>query len=200
MNAQLLDKPASESVQESYVVLHDVSWEKFEAIDLALEGTGARLTYLDGTLEIMSPLSEEHEESKRTIGMLLEAYLREKGIRFYARGSATLGKREEGARREPDESYNLEIKKTIPDIAIEVVITSGGIDKLQFYKRIRVPEVWFWQNRKLAIYHLRESGEYEAIAQSTLLPNLDLDLLVSCANMPDQYDAVTEFLNQICDK
>ncbi|HEY9872389.1 MAG TPA: hypothetical protein V6D12_03085, partial [Candidatus Obscuribacterales bacterium] len=68
------------------------------------------------------------------------------------------------------------------------------------YKRIKVPEVWFWQNRKLAIYHLRESGEYEAIASSTLLPNLDLDLLVNCANMPDQYDAVTEFLNKIRSK
>ncbi|HEY9873048.1 MAG TPA: Uma2 family endonuclease, partial [Candidatus Obscuribacterales bacterium] len=179
MNAQLLDKPASESVQESYVVLHDVSWEKFEAIDLALEGTGARLTYLDGTLEIMSPPSEAHEDSKSNVSILLDAYLREKGIRFYRRGSPTLGKREEGARREPDESFNLETKKTIPDIAIEVVITSGGIDKLQFYKRIKVPEVWFWQNRKLAIYHLRESGEYEAIASSTLLPNLDLDLLVN---------------------
>lgn len=32
---QLLDKPASQPVQESYGVLHDVSWEKFEAIDLA---------------------------------------------------------------------------------------------------------------------------------------------------------------------
>jgi Uma2 family endonuclease len=197
MNAQLLDKPASESVQESYVVLHDVSWEKFEAIDLALEGTGARLTYLDGTLEIMSPPSEAHEDSKSNVSILLDAYLREKGIRFYRRGSATLGEREEGARREPDESYNLETKKAIPDIVIEVVITSGGIDKIQFYKRIKVPEVWFWQNRKLAIYHLRESGEYEAIASSTLLPNLDLDLLVNCANMPDQYDAVTEFLNKI---
>ncbi|MEG4506483.1 Uma2 family endonuclease [Microcoleus sp. F6_B4] len=37
-------------------------------------------------------------------------------------------------------------KKAIPDLAIEVVFTSGGIDKLQLYKRLGIPEVWFWED------------------------------------------------------
>lgn len=193
MTLQLLEQPT----QERGVTLYDVSWEQFELIESALEGiAGVRLTYLDGTLDIMAPLSPEHEDSKSTIGRLLDAYLREQGIRFYVRGGPTLGSRAVGARGEPDESYNIGTKKDIPDIAIEVVITSGGVDKLEKYRRWHVPEVWFWEKGQLAIYHLREQG-YEKIARSEFVPELDLALLVHCANMSDQYDAVNEFIKII---
>lgn len=132
MTLQLKEQPTLERC----VTLYGVSWERLEIIESALsEIAGVRLTYLDGTLDIMAPLSPEHEDSKSTIGLLLEAYLRQKGIRFYVRGGPTLGKRAVGARGEPDESYNLETKKDVPDIAIEVVITSGGVDKLTKYAR-----------------------------------------------------------------
>lgn len=193
MTLQILEQPT----QESGVTLHGVSWEQFEIIESALLGiAGVRLTYLDGTLDIMAPLSPEHEDFKSTIGLLLEAYLREKNIRFYGRGGPTLGSRAVGARGEPDESYNLETKKDVPDIAIEVVITSGGVDKLEKYKRWRVPEVWFWQKGQLSVYHLREQ-QYEKLARSEFLPDLDLALLVRYANMSDQYDAVNEFAQAI---
>jgi len=179
------------------ITLYDVSWEKFEAIESALEGfAGVRFVYLDGTLDIMTPLSDEHEDGKSTIGWLLELYFIEKGIRSYARGSKTIGDLGLGGRKEPDESYNLQTKKDIPDLAIEVIVTSGGVNVLEIYQRIQVPEVWFWQKGKLSIYCLREQ-QYQQIEQSELLPNLDLELLVRCANMPDQYDAVLEFRNAI---
>lgn len=114
MNYPVLEKPTTP--QTSYVLLYNVSWDQLEKLDVNLEGTSARLTYLDGILEIMSPLSDDHEDAKTTFAMLLEVYMRIKNIRFYGRGSATLGKREDGTRREPDESYNLETKKLIPDL------------------------------------------------------------------------------------
>ncbi len=178
-------------IQDRSITLHSISWEKFEAIAELLQDYSVRLTYLDETLDIMTP-SPEHEESKTTIGFLLEAYLRFKGIRFYGRGGYTLGSREVGARGEPDESYNLETKKDVPDIAIEVVITSGGVDKLEKYKRWGVPEVWFYQDKQLFIYHLRSAG-YEQVSRSELLPELDLNLFIRCLNMPDQYDATIAF-------
>ncbi len=88
--------------------------------------------------------------------------------------------------------YNLETKKEIPDIAIEVVFTSGGVNKLEKYRRWGVPEVWFYQARQLFIYHLRSAG-YEQVSSSELLPELNLDLFVRCLNMPDQYDATIAF-------
>ncbi len=177
------------------VLLPNVTWQMLEKLDTELEQTGARLTYLDGTLEIMAPLSEAHEEPKNTLGQILEAYMRSQDIRFYGRGSTTLGLKSLGARKEPDESYCLVLRKTIPDLALEITVTSGGINVLEIYRRIGVQEVWFWEDGVLSIYCLRET-EYELVSQSELLPKLDLRLLEFCSRMADQYDAVTTFLDR----
>ncbi|MCU0546300.1 MAG: Uma2 family endonuclease [Oscillatoriaceae cyanobacterium Prado104] len=191
MNPQILDKPVSENNQ--CLTLYQVSWEKFQAIEAALaDFPSLRLAYLYGTLDIMSPLSEEHEDSKTVLRRLLEAYLEHKRIRFYPRGSKTLGSIQLGGRKEPDESFNLQTKKEIPDIVIEVVVTSGGVNTLEIYRRVKVPEVWFWKKGKLALYSL-QGEEYKQVDRSELLPELDLTLFVRCANIADKYDAVVEF-------
>jgi len=190
MSSPVLEKPSTS--ETSYVLLYNVSWEQLEQLDVALAGTSARLTYLDGILEIMSPLSDDHEDHKKTLAMLLEVYLRAKNIRFYGRGSATIGKQEDKTRREPDESYNLGTKKSIPDLILEITVTSGGINKLEIYQRLRVPEVWFWEDGLLSVYCL-QGDSYIKVSKSTLLPDLDLDLLAQYARMADQYDAVTEY-------
>ncbi|QKQ74473.1 Uma2 family endonuclease [Nostoc sp. TCL240-02] len=190
MSSPVLEKPSTS--ETSYVLLYNVSWEQLEQLDVALAGTSARLTYLDGILEIMSPLSDDHEDHKKTLAMLLEVYLRAKNIRFYGRGSATIGKQEDKTRREPDESYNLGTKKPIPDLILEITVTSGGINKLEIYRRLRVPEVWFWEDGLLSVYCL-QGDSYTKVSKSTLLPDLDLDLLAKYALMTDQYDAVTEY-------
>ena len=106
-----------------------------------------------------------------------------------------MGSEEKRCRKEPDESYNLQTKKARPDLVIEVIFTSGGIDKLEFYKRIGVPEVWFWEDGTIKIYYLGE--EYEKVNGSMLLPELDLEMLVKYINYYDQYDAVSEFINEL---
>ena len=194
---QLMISPVLDKfVKTSYVLLYDVSWEQLEQLDINLAGTGARLTYLDSILEIMSPLSDEHEDSKKTLAMLVEVYMRTNNIRFYSRGSATLGKRENKTRREPDESYNLGIKKSIPDLILEITVTSGGINKLEIYKRIGIPEVWFWEDGLLSVYCLQEN-EYKKVDKSVLLPDLNLELLAKYSLMADQFDAVNEYIQVI---
>jgi Uma2 family endonuclease len=190
MTSRVLEKPISS--ETTYVVLYNVSWEQLEQLDINLAGTSARLTYLDGILEIMSPISDDHEEAKSTVSSLLEVYMRKKDIRFYMRGSATIGKKEDKTRREPDESYNLGAKKPIPDLIIEITVTSGGINKLEIYKRLDVPEVWFWEDGVLSVYCLQEN-EYRKVSKSTLLPDLDLELLAQYSRMADQYDAVKQY-------
>lgn len=186
---QQITLPASE---QSFT-LYAVSWDEMEAIAPMMEEHGVRLTYLDGILDLMTP-SPEHEDYKRTIGLLVETYLRFERIRFYDRGSPRLGSRESNSRGEPDESYNLETKKPVPDLAIEIVFTSGGIEKLAKYERWGVPEVWFWLDRQkqLSIYYLDADG-YKQVSSSILLPNLDIALLLRCIKIEDQYDAVAAF-------
>ncbi len=181
--------------QDRSLILYDISWRQLETLEAAFaEVTPVKFFYLDGTLEIMTT-SPEHEEYKSTIGLLIETYMREKNIRFYRKGGPTLGSEEKRGRKEPDESYNLETKKAVPDLVIEVIFTRGGIDKLEFYKRIGVPEVWFWEDGTINIYYLGE--EYEKVNGSMLLPNLDLEMLVKYINYYDQYDAVSEFINEL---
>jgi Uma2 family endonuclease len=183
--------------QPSKLVLDGISWEKFEQIETTFQDIeGVRFIYLDGELEIIMSPSKAHEDAKSTIGLLLEAYMRAKKIRFYTRGSATLGNKEITGRKEPDESYNIHSKKDIPDLVIEVIVTSGDINILEIYRRIGISEVWFYQDNLLTVYTLKNE-RYIKVNQSKLLPNLNLETLTKYIDYDDQYDAVTEFINEL---
>ncbi len=187
-----LDKPIESN---NLLLISDVTWTQLEIIEASFQDIGGlRFTYLDGVLAIMN-LSLQHEEEKFIISALLEAYMRIKGIRFYGKGSATLGNKKIGGKKEPDESYNIYTKKAIPDLVIEIVVTSGGINTLELYNRIDIPEVWFWQDGILKIYALQEN--YQQVEKSVLLPDLDIKILTKYITYYDQYDAVTEFLKAI---
>jgi Uma2 family endonuclease len=178
---------------EQRLVLEGVSWQQYETL-LATLGDGfpnLRLSYLEGTLEIMTT-SPEHEELKKMIGMFLEAYFQETRTRFHAFGSATFRKAMKLRGLEPDECYCLERKKEFPDLAIEVMITSGIVNKLNIYQGLGVTEVWQWQDGHFLIHHLRPTG-YEQIAKSELLPNLDIQQLASYVNPADQFESVMAF-------
>ncbi len=90
--------------------------------------------------------------------------------------------------------------KPIPDLSIEVVFTSGGISKLERYKVLGVPEVQFWEDGLLKLYHL-EDDSYEPIERSLLpgLSELDLDLLRRCILMAetDAGEAIRAFRREI---
>ncbi|NKB17032.1 MAG: Uma2 family endonuclease [Pseudanabaena sp. CRU_2_10] len=159
------------------------SWEQFEALDLILEGiSGLKITYLDGCVEFMT-IGEDHEEIKSIIALLLGLYFLELGIDFIPVGSATRRSREQNVSFEPDESYYLGEKKAHPDLAIEVTFSSGDPSKLEKYRRLGIAEVWFWQKGKISVYGLR-GADYEPIAKSELLPDLDFALLERCVLMP----------------
>ncbi|MEH1781863.1 MAG: Uma2 family endonuclease [Nostoc sp.] len=193
MSIPLLNYP----IQEKLVTVADVSWEEFKAIEAQLkDNRNVRLSYLSGILEIMSPIGEKHEEVKTTLGYLLEAYMRELGIRFYGRGGNTM--EEPGyASGTPDESYSINTKGEVPDIVIEVIVTSGTINRKELYKPKKVPEVWFWKSDQIKIFRLNASGEYEEVHRSGFFSNLDPTLLLQYIGHPDQYDAVAEFVQAI---
>lgn len=193
MTPQLLDQSLTHPLVEQRVVLDGVSWKQYEILLATLgdDFPSLRLSYLAGTLEIMT-LSPEHEELKKIIGMLMEAYFQETRTRFHAIGSATFRKAAKQRGLEPDECYCLGQKKELPDIAIEVILSSGTVEKLDIYRGLGVIEVWFWENNQFSVDHLRSSG-YETVATSELLPELNLSLLASHVRPDDQFDAVMEF-------
>lgn len=169
-----------------------VSWPQYDRW-LAEVGDhpGYRVTFLDGLLEVMSP-SRRHEVSAENIGRLLEAYFEETRTRFWGLGSTTFRQAQYQSGTEPDKSYCLHQEREFPDLAIEVVVTSGGVDKLEIYRRLRVPEVWFFRDDQFQVYGLKESS-YELLTASRLLPDLDLDTLAEFALSAEPLEALIGF-------
>lgn len=160
------------------IVLGGLSWSDFESF-IAMRGedaAGPRVTYLKGTLELMSP-SLDHEVIKKRLAAIVEAYLDHLGVRYQGVGSWLLKHAPGEVGLEPDECYILhDLKKTRPDLAIEVVWTSGGIDKLEVYRGLGVPEVWYWTEDALTFYALGEHG-YEVRETSVCVPNFDKSIV-----------------------
>jgi Uma2 family endonuclease len=173
-----------------------VDWQGYQQL-LALRGESSvpRITYLEGLVELMSP-SRYHEIDKKRFARLLETWSEIAGVPLEGYGSWTLEDEEADRGAEADECYTVrrvaKSDEDRPDIAIEVVWTSGGINKLEVYRKLGVREVWFYERGKLRFFALRrEDGDvYREIARSELLPELPVDVLLDCMKEPDQTSAV----------
>jgi Uma2 family endonuclease len=174
--------------------LEGATWADFQRLlELRRERPVPRFAYLEGTLEIMSP-SRSHEHIKSMIGCLVEAWCMERGIDIMPYGSWLLESKTHGRGIEPDECYVVgEVTDPpVPDLAIEVVWSSGGVSKLEIYRKLGVREVWFWKEERLHLYALRGSA-YEPIERSEILPGLDHELLLRHVDVLSVTKAVTAF-------
>lgn len=178
------------------ILIDGLTWREFRAAEQLIDRPGVRLSFLNGVLEIRRIPGEQRETVKERIGTLLDLYLLQIGIDYTPTGSMTLESEVGLVKREADKSYKLAPNRVRPDLAIEVVVTSDGINKLEAYKRLEIPEVWFWETGTLLIYHLRTADQhiyYEQITSSEVLPDLDIALLLRCINMPGHVEAVKAF-------
>jgi Uma2 family endonuclease len=166
------------------VILHNVSWQEFEAI---LEELGdhrtTRLAYSHGTLEMRMPLPK-HEKAKVIIGDLVKILLEELELDCETFGSTTFKRENMAFGVEPDDSFYIQnhaqmigkerIDLTVdppPDLAIEVDVTSKT--QLDAYEALRVPELWRYENGNLQI-NILENGKYIESAISRTFPNLPI--------------------------
>jgi Uma2 family endonuclease len=194
MNTNLLEKLDTETEQR--LILRGITWQEYLSIDSLIEDVpGLRLIYCQGLLEVMT-LSPRHEREKKSIARLLEIYTFAKNLDLHGCGSTTYRNQAKAKGLEPDECYCVGELKDIPDFAIEVIVTSGGIDKLQVYLGLNVSEVWFWQDGQFSLYQL-ENGAYQKCENSEFLPELDLVLLASFVQPDNQPAAVREFFNSL---
>jgi Uma2 family endonuclease len=182
---------------EQRFLIHNVSWAQYEALLAAFEDhSGFKATYLKGELELMSP-SLLHEKTGRFTARLLDVFCAERGIDIYFYGSTTFKKRAAERGAEPDECFSLreiveEAELAPPDIALEVVITSGWIDKLDVYRGLDVAEVWFWKQGRFWVYHLGSEGYHQA-SKSRFLTGLSFEQLAQFVERKDQPQALREY-------
>jgi len=180
---------------EPRVQLRGVTWADYQRfLELRGERATPRLTYLEGVLEIMSP-SRRHESIKSLLGRLVEVWCLEHGVEFSTYGSWTLESEVEERGAEPDECYVFgEVDEPErPDLAIEVVWTSGGVDELEVYRRLGVREVWYWQRSGTLQPYVLRGDAYEAVEESEALPGIDLAQLASFLDRPTTSRAIREY-------
>ncbi|MEG4282379.1 Uma2 family endonuclease [Microcoleus sp. A006_D1] len=195
---QTIDNPTVSPAAEQHFTWRGLTWQQFKAIQASFENVpGVRLFYCQGVLEIVGT-GRLHEEIRCLLGLLMGQYFIQRRIVFFLSGAYS--QIVEGqVEYQADLSYCFGTKKDVPDLCTEVVVTSGSPIKLQKYRVMGVPEVWFWEDGTLKLYALREQG-YEQITNSELLPELDLSLLKRCILFASPLDALEEFSREMADR
>lgn len=164
---------------EQRVVLHDVSWETYERLLAEFTDQSApRLSFNQGTLEIMSP-RPEHEKYNRRLALLIEVLAEELAINVEDFGSTTFRRRDLARGFEPHSCFYIQHEAQVsgktsldltvdppPDLVIEIDITSSSLDKLPIYAALGVPEVWRYDGQALTFYRLK--GEQYMLSDSSL--------------------------------
>jgi Uma2 family endonuclease len=194
----------------STLILHEISWEEYEEILDALgEAKGLRVSYDQGTLQIMT-LSTRHEKYARLIDNLVSLFSITRRIKVLCYGSATMKKEHKLKGAEPDSCFyvqNAELvgrKRDIdfsidppPDLVVEVDLEHDSLSKFPLYAALGVNEIWRFDGQFLTMYHLTQ-GQYVAAPASQALPELSSGTLtefLSRSHHEDQYEVLLAFEN-----
>lgn len=170
------------------ILLNDISWQEYELFlqDFA-EKPGWRLAFDTGKLEIMPP-TLKHERFSFSFHEFVRAYCDELGLNLEGGGSTTF--RREFLRKgvEPDECFYIQSAEKVigkdfyveqypvPDVAVEVDITTESLDKFPIYAALNVAEVWIYDGKKVSFYELRDE-KYHQISHSRALDLLSAEKL-----------------------
>jgi Uma2 family endonuclease len=187
--------PAMAVTEERRILLTNVPWSTYVVLRDTLDSSGVRMTYLKGSLEIMTT-SREHEVYKTLIARLLELFCLERDIPLYGYGSMTVRREEKERGFEADECYCRDVDRDVPDVALEVIVTNPLLDKLEVYRGLGVREVWVYRAGRFEVHALR-ADRYERVDASELFPEVDLAAIARHAAMPDQHAALRAFRDEL---
>ncbi len=193
---------------EERVVLQNVSWRLYEQLLQELgESRAVRLTYDQGTLELMSPLLL-HESSKCSIDRLIAVLAEELALNFRSVGSLTCKREDLQRGAEPDSAYYLQNEPLIrqnaqiqlpddppPDLVVEVEYSRTALDKLPIYAALGVPELWRYDGRSLSCYHLAGSAYEETDTSPAFspIPIQDIPRFLQLASSAGEIEMVRQF-------
>lgn len=164
------------------IVLDNISWDTYER--LVTDDAGRRtprLTYDQGTLEIMSP-GKNHERDSFALSFTVLTIAIELGLNVDAVGSMTYRRRRKKRGFEADGTfYLLDLDHTElageddgdtdppPTLVIEIDYSRSSMSKLELFAALQVPEVWRWDGVRMSFYELA-GDRYEEVERSRMLP------------------------------
>ncbi|HET6250348.1 MAG TPA: Uma2 family endonuclease [Tepidisphaeraceae bacterium] len=174
---------------EKRVSLKGISWELYQHMLSEIGDGSTRLTYDEGRLEIMAP-SGLHEQVKKVLARLIEAYCDGKNIKLEGLGSTTFDRERLRKGLEPDECYYIQNASRIvgkedfdweidppPDLAIEVDISRPDVARQPIYAALGVTEIWRYDGQTVTPLRRIEDttgARYIAIEKSVALPDLPM--------------------------
>ncbi len=147
-------------------------------------------------------LSSGYEQRSRAINRLIEALTEELQIPIASAGSTTINLERAEKGLEPDECYYLRNEPRVrgktqidlefdppPDLAVEVDVSRGSLNRLESHAGLRVPEVWRYTKGHLVVHQLQDDGNYAIQPTSRNFPFLAMDQfdrLVRTSSTTDQ--------------
>ena len=185
------------------ILLHGISWRTYEALLDDLDGSGVRLTYDRGDLEIASP-SADHESAKHLLCLLVAALADELDVRVRGFGSTTFRRelRERGL--EADECYYVANEPAVrgkrnldlsvdppPDVAMEIEVSRSAVARLPLYATLKVPEIWRYDGEALRVFRLQPDGTYAEADRSECFPRIAVKELARFLAQRDAADETT---------
>ncbi len=188
----------------SATVLRGVAWKTYLELRDNERNNHTRMSYLDGTLTLMSP-RYQHDFNGRRLMMIVDELAEALDIPVQGTATTTLRRKGPGPRKgtgkEPDYGFyfganeprmrskpqiDLEVDPP-PDLAIEVDNKADSAKAAKLYARIGVPEVWRYTVRTKALWFGRLAGEdYESIGRSVCLPKLTPALVLHALDQVDR--------------
>jgi Uma2 family endonuclease len=170
------------------VTLHGVDWSGYSSL-LRIRGEGRvpQITYLDGTVWLMSP-AFSHERFSSRLGILVLTIIEELDIPCTPAAATTFRRKKKKGGVEGDQTYYFSHEPMIrgkdklslrvdppPDLAVEVVNTHGASAKMEVYRRFGVPEVWVCDMSEMSIFLLQPNRRYAESQTSGIFPFLTAD-------------------------
>lgn len=185
---------------EQRILLHNIPWQTYESLLEAAGERHIRFTYDRGDLEIMT-MGHEHENYAELFARLVFEVTVELNIPFRSGGSNTIKRELKKRGLEPDKCYWIENEPLMrgkkdfdiesdppPDLAIEVDITNGSLDRVGIYAAFGIPELWRYDGETIFIYRLNKNGKYEVSERSGVFPFLDMSDVLRFLRESDETD------------
>ncbi|MEL6495855.1 MAG: Uma2 family endonuclease, partial [Cyanobacteria bacterium J06623_7] len=158
------------SQQDQILTITGATWEDYREFE-SQEYSGYRVAYFQGEITIVSP-GKNHERIAAVINRLIIAYYEKYEIADFPFGQTRLNAWRQ-AGREPDLAYAFATDKDLPDLAVEVIFSSGDVETLKAsYQNIGISELWIWQDNKITFYVL-EADKYSVVESSGMFSRLE---------------------------
>lgn len=171
---------------ETSTVLYGIAWQTYVKLREIPENYHLRMTYDQGTLEIMAP-SIAHGRFGNIIAKAIDAWAGERDIRIVCLGDLSCKRQDIKKGFEPDHCFYVQNERRMwqkmkidftvdppPDLAIEIEMSHSAIKKItSIYAAFGVPEVWRFDGNRLQVYEL-VGGEYQSRPRSLCFPDLPL--------------------------